>query len=245
MVTKKKNKLLALILSLAVVVSLFAGLGITASAASVPYTGQTAVGEYTISTATQLAELARKVNAGTVYSGSRFTLTTDINLAASDSYTGISTPWVGGTAWTPDMPIESQIKEQLADVLSIESPTERAIMLTLYLMRKQIFLDGNKRVAMLAGNQVMIASGCGIISVPIEHQQTFRSMLIAYYESGNADELSRFLYDNCVDGIDFDYQSDNLRTDNVTGEDERKACGFEYESDNLRTDNITGEDELI
>ncbi len=31
-----------------------------------------------------------------------------------------------------------------------------------------MFLDGNKRTAMLAGNQVMISSGCGVISVPIE-----------------------------------------------------------------------------
>jgi hypothetical protein len=111
---------------------------------------------------------------------------------------------IGGTSWKPDMPIESQIKEQLADVLAIGSPTERAIMLTLYLMRKQIFLDGNKRTSMLAGNQIMIAHGCGIISVPIEHQQIFRNMLIAFYESGKAGELSRFLYDNCVDGMDFE-----------------------------------------
>ena len=111
---------------------------------------------------------------------------------------------IGGTSWKPDMPIESQIKEQLAETLAIDSPTERAIMLTLYLMRKQIFLDGNKRVSMLAGNQVMIAHGCGIISVPIEHQQTFRNMLIAFYESGDANKLSWFLYENCVDGMNFE-----------------------------------------
>ena len=127
---------------------------------------------------------------------------------------------IGGTSWKPDMPIESQIKEQLADVLSIESPTERAIMLTLYLMRKQIFLDGNKRAAMLAGNQVMIASGCGIISVPIEHQQTFRNMLITFYESGDAGELSWFLYENCVDGMDFEHESDGGRVDADNSEDE-------------------------
>ena len=111
---------------------------------------------------------------------------------------------IGGTSWMPDMPIESQIKEQLADVLSIQSHTERAITLTLYLMRKQIFLDGNKRMAMLAGNQVMIASGGGIISVPIEHQPAFRNMLIAFYESGDPKELSGFLYENCIDGMDFE-----------------------------------------
>ena len=109
---------------------------------------------------------------------------------------------IGGTSWTPDMPIESQIKEQLADVLLIQSHIEKAIMLTLYLMRKQIFLDGNKRMAMLAGNQVMISSGSGIISVPIEHQPTFRNMLISFYESGDPDELSGFLYEKCIDGMD-------------------------------------------
>jgi hypothetical protein len=76
-------------------------------------------------------------------------------------------------------------------------------------MRKQIFLDGNKRVAMLAGNHVMIASGCGIISVPVEHQNAFRNMLIAFYESGDSEELSRFIYENCVDGMDFEYEADN------------------------------------
>jgi hypothetical protein len=114
---------------------------------------------------------------------------------------------IGGTSWTPDMPIESQIKEQIAEVLSISSPTERAIMLTLYLMRKQIFLDGNKRTSMLAGNQVMIAHGCGIISVPVEHHPTFRNMLIAFYESGDPDELCRFLYENCIDGMDFEAEA--------------------------------------
>jgi Fic family protein len=111
---------------------------------------------------------------------------------------------IGGTSWKPDMPIESQIKEQIADVLSIDSPTERAIMLTLYLMRKQMFSDGNKRTAMLAGNQVMISSGCGIISVPIEHLRTFSGLLVAFYETGEPGELSRFLYDNCIDGMDFE-----------------------------------------
>jgi Fic family protein len=111
---------------------------------------------------------------------------------------------IGGTAWTPDMPIETQIKEQLAEILSAPSPTERAIMLTLYLMRKQIFLDGNKRTAMLAGNCVMISSGCGIISVPIEHQQTFRPMLISFYETGDTGPIGSFLYENCIDGMDFE-----------------------------------------
>ena len=109
---------------------------------------------------------------------------------------------IGGTTWKPDMPIESQIKEEIADVLSIAEPTDRAITLTLYLMRKQMFLDGNKRTSMLAGNQIMIANGCGI-SVPIEYQPEFTKLLVEFYESGTMETLKEFVYDTSIDGIDF------------------------------------------
>ena len=75
---------------------------------------------------------------------------------------------IGGTTWRPEMPIESQIKADLLRIREIPEPTERALTLMLYIMRKQMFLDGNKRTAMLAGNAEMIASGCGMIAVPIE-----------------------------------------------------------------------------
>lgn len=110
---------------------------------------------------------------------------------------------IGGTTWKPDMPIESQIKEEMADVLGIADPTDRAITLMLYLVRKQMFLDGNKRTSMLAGNHVMIASGCGIISVPIELQPIFTKMLIDFYESNDMEPIKQFVYEQCIDGIDF------------------------------------------
>lgn len=64
---------------------------------TVPYTGQEEDGNYTISTPEQLAELAEKVNDGTDYSGSTFTLTKDIDLSA------VCGPDIEGSAvsWTP------------------------------------------------------------------------------------------------------------------------------------------------
>ena len=73
----------------------------------------------------------------------------------------------------------------------------------LYLVRKQMFLDGNKRTSMLAGNHVMISNGCGIISVPIELQPTFTELLIQFYESNDMTEIKQFLFENCIDGIEF------------------------------------------
>lgn len=110
---------------------------------------------------------------------------------------------IGGTAWKPDMPIESQIKEQMEEINQISDATDRAIHMMLYLMRKQMFLDGNKRTSMLAGNQIMIANGCGIISVPIEYQSDFTEMLVRFYETNDPAEISSLVYEHCIDGIDF------------------------------------------
>lgn len=110
---------------------------------------------------------------------------------------------IGGTTWKPDMPIESQIKEEMARIMEIENETERGISLMLYLMRKQMFLDGNKRTSMLAANQVMISNGKGIISIPIEYQRDFTGLLVKYYETGEMLKITDFVYDNCIDGMDF------------------------------------------
>lgn len=110
---------------------------------------------------------------------------------------------IGGTSWKPELPNEAQIKEEISGILAIEEPTDRAITLMLYLMRRQMFLDGNKRTAMLAANQVMVSNGCGVISVPIEDQPEFTRLLVSYYESGDMEEIKGFVYENCIDGIDF------------------------------------------
>lgn len=130
---------------------------------------------------------------------------------------------IGGTSWRPDIPIEPQIKEDLLEFHHIENPTDRAITLMLYLMRKQMFLDGNKRTAMLAGNQVMISSGCGVISVPIEQQRDFTTMLVQFYESNDMEPLKAFVYGCCIDGIAFEPVPElemHLENDNENEDDE-------------------------
>lgn len=110
---------------------------------------------------------------------------------------------IGGTTWKPSFPIESKIKEELEEILNgeYESKTELAIVCMLYVMRKQMFIDGNKRVAMLFANKIMIDNGCGIISISQELQSLFYEKLIKYYETGEMDELKKWIYDNCIDGM--------------------------------------------
>lgn len=111
---------------------------------------------------------------------------------------------IGGTNWKPSFPIESQIKEELEALLSQseKTKTEIAIELMLFIMRKQMFIDGNKRVAMLFANKVMIDNGCGIISIAQDNQEAFYEKLIKYYESGDMVDLKQWIYNYCIDGID-------------------------------------------
>ena len=108
---------------------------------------------------------------------------------------------IGGSSWKPDMPIESQIKEELAGIFSNTGITDCALSLVLYLMRKQMFTDGNKRTALLAANHLMIANGAGILTVPIERQAELFAILIEYYETGDERLAKQFLYDYCIDGF--------------------------------------------
>lgn len=111
---------------------------------------------------------------------------------------------IGGTSWKPQFPVESQIKEELEQLLNQpeKSKTEIAIEVMLWIMRRQMFIDGNKRVAMLFANKIMIDNGCGIITIAQENQQTFFKKLINYYESGDNTDLKQWIYETSIDGID-------------------------------------------
>jgi len=110
---------------------------------------------------------------------------------------------IGGTTWKPQFPIESQIKEELEAIFSKQeiTKTEMAIEVMLWIMRRQMFIDGNKRVAMLFSNKIMIDHGCGIISISQENQAMFYEKLIHFYETGDMDDIKQWLYDTSIDGI--------------------------------------------
>lgn len=111
---------------------------------------------------------------------------------------------IGGTTWKPQFPIESQIKEELERLLNQpeKTKTEIAIEIMLWIMRRQMFIDGNKRVSMLFANKIMIDNGCGIITISQENQPIFFEKLIKFYESGDNTDLKQWIYETSIDGID-------------------------------------------
>ena len=111
---------------------------------------------------------------------------------------------MGGTDWKPEIPDKEKVNDSLNKILESEnSATEKAINLMLYLMRSQLFYDGNKRTNMMVANQVMIQNGAGIISVPIKYQEEFLELLVKFYETNDMSEIKELIYNHCIDGINF------------------------------------------
>ena len=115
------------------------------------------------------------LNKNVILSDTNFALLCEVNKMVEEGfyYTAgkiRNTPvTIGGTTWKPDLPVESVIKEELEEIFSKElDDIDRAIELLLYIMKKQVFIDGNKRTAVIYSNHYLISRGLGIIAIPPE-----------------------------------------------------------------------------
>lgn len=106
---------------------------------------------------------------------------------------------IGGTSYIPPLPFESVIKENLSDILTCDQSAEdKAIRLCLYCMKTQVFLDGNKRAAVIFANHYLISQGGGLLIIPEASVSEFKKLLILYYEDRDSGEIMRFFKDNCI-----------------------------------------------
>lgn len=122
---------------------------------------------------------------------------------------------IGGSKYVPPIPIETIVIDDI-EILKEQDkePIDIAIDLCLYCMKKQIFIDGNKRAAVIFANHYLIANGNGLLVIPEKSVPEFKSLLIEFYErdmvSGTEDgccgialeedpyqTICEFLKDNC------------------------------------------------
>lgn len=104
---------------------------------------------------------------------------------------------IGGSTYIPPLPYEAQVRQDLAFLLDKEESYEVAIELLLYVMKKQLFIDGNKRTAVIFANHYLISRGMGLIVIPAELVSEYKKLLIAYYEN-NDDTIKEFLMAKCI-----------------------------------------------
>ena len=130
-----------------------------------------------------LCHIAKLVNEGFFYDGGRIR--------------GVPVS-IGGTGYIPPIPVESQVKERIDEILHTDKEAiDIAIDLCMYCMRTQVFIDGNKRASVLFANHFMIAHGLGLIVIPENHVPEFKKKLVMYYESADIREIQDFLKKKC------------------------------------------------
>lgn len=101
---------------------------------------------------------------------------------------------IGGTNWKPELPIESLIKEELQELLNSNlDDLDKAIEILLYVMKKQIFIDGNKRTAVIFANHLLISKAKGLIVIPNDKVEEYKKLLISYYEGKDENSIKDFL----------------------------------------------------
>ena len=109
---------------------------------------------------------------------------------------------INGVDYIPDIPNMDDVKNNINDILNENNATTKAIKLMLYLMRSQIFWDGNKRTSMIVANKILISNGCGVITIKECDIKEFNTLLTEYYNTNNDEKLCLFLYEKCIFGLE-------------------------------------------
>ncbi len=106
---------------------------------------------------------------------------------------------IGGCSYIPPLPIETDVKAKIDDIIadSQVDVVDIAIRLCLYCMKTQIFLDGNKRTSVIFANHYLISKGQGFLVIPEKAVPEFKKLLVEYYESDNLTEISAFMKQHC------------------------------------------------
>ena len=105
---------------------------------------------------------------------------------------------IGGTSWEPGLPNSTEIASELCKIDSIKDAELKALKFFCYAARTQMFIDGNKRVAQLIANKVLIENDIGIFQIPIEKLEQFKTILIAFYETNEDAILIEFMKEFCI-----------------------------------------------
>lgn len=105
---------------------------------------------------------------------------------------------IGGTSWEPELPNRAVIMDNLQEIDKTEDTELKALKFFCFVARTQMFIDGNKRVAQLIANKVLIENDVGIFQIPIEKLEQFKTLLIRFYETANDVDIIAFMQEFCI-----------------------------------------------
>lgn len=99
---------------------------------------------------------------------------------------------IGGTSWIPEIPSEGIIIEKIKEINNLTDKLDASLEMFSYLARTQMFTDGNKRLAQLVTNKMLMENDIGILAVPVEEVKNFTMLLIDFYETNDNTYLKSF-----------------------------------------------------
>lgn len=99
---------------------------------------------------------------------------------------------IGGTSLVPELPQEGIIIDKLDEIAAMDDRLEAALEMFCYVARTQVFLDGNKRVAQLMCNKIMMEDDIGVFSIPYNEIDRFKELLVDFYETNSSDKIKDF-----------------------------------------------------
>jgi len=104
---------------------------------------------------------------------------------------------IGGSSYIPPIPFEDKVKQDIGDLLESKlDDIDKAIELCLYVMKTQIYNDGNKRTAVIYANHYLISKGQGLLVIDYSKVDEFKKNLVNYYEDKDLMLIKLFLR-NC------------------------------------------------
>ena len=105
---------------------------------------------------------------------------------------------IGGSSYVPPLPNEPDVKEKIRQIPEEDNDAVNiAIKLCLYCMKAQIFLDGNKRAAVIFANHYLISHGGGFLVIPEREVPKFKKLLVRYYEGDDISVIAAFMKEHC------------------------------------------------
>lgn len=114
--------------------------------------------------------------------------------------------FVSGTDYVPPVPDETEAAARIGEILGREGDiTEKALDSFCYVVRSQLFWDGNKRTATILANRLLIAEGAGVLTIGKAESLDFNTALLEYYDTGDNTALKACLRD-CVKSITHDLE---------------------------------------
>lgn len=105
---------------------------------------------------------------------------------------------IGGSSYVPPLPNEHDVKNRIQEIAEDnDEPINIAVRLCLYCMKTQMFLDGNKRAAVIFANHYLIAHGGGFLVMPEKEVPEFKRLLVRNYEGEDTAVIGTFMKERC------------------------------------------------